>query len=375
MYFANMSSREECYQSPSIQTEMLIHILYHSENEEAGYESSIRQVLSRSHKHGDESMFVLLEHSNYGVFMLVATRSSLASSNTVSDAVKITKRFMASGGHEVSFLFSASKDGFEGFQNTKAISTLVVLAKHDGNSLQRFGLLPTRQEAILATHSKLQGSRNFGETYRPNEILRGYQLCCTTLGIITILFFVSLAIKRSTISNHTDNLHSWTQYNTEGSSGPKYQLSVDAYNASLWSAYARDPSLWTLRIDDQAIIPIHELDDEEEHYQEWIRKRYPEMDHIRLNGSYLNETWLNSPAINEVPTDELFHFAHCVLAVKRYIKAKDTGRHVCGRDIDREHVQHCLDALDWWAFPEGRRGEDIPNSNRTFWWRTKVCFD
>ncbi|OAG03385.1 uncharacterized protein CC84DRAFT_1095848 [Paraphaeosphaeria sporulosa] len=176
-------------------------------------------------------------------------------------------------------------------------------------------------------------------------------------------------------SHRVDDFHSWRQYDTSGSIGPQYQLAVNASNATSWISYAGDPSLWTLRIDDQAIIPIRLLDNEERHCQDWIQKRYPEMNQIRLNGSYFNKTWLSSPAINRVPTDELFHFSHCILAVKRYIKAKDTGKHVCGRDIDKKHVQHCLDALDWWAFPEGRSGEDIPNSNRTFWWRTKVCFD
>jgi hypothetical protein len=370
-----MRTRKTPFESLSFQTETLVHILYHSENTEAGYESSVREILSGSHHQGNLSTFVLLEHAEYGLFQLITTRSSLTSSNTVDDAVKITDHFLASGKRDVSLLFNAAKEGFEQFQDVKAASTLVVLAKHDVNSLHRFGLLPSQQEAISATYSTPQNSEKYLGTQKSNAVFRGYHLCCIMLGITTILFFISLAIRRFTIAYSPDALHSWTQYRTEGSIGPRYQLSIDASNASSWSAYAQDPSLWTLRIDDQAIIPIHELDDEEKHYQEWIQRRYPEMDQIRLNGSYLNETWLSSPAVNEVPTDELFHFAHCVLAVKRYVKAKDTGRHVCGRDIDREHVQHCLDALDWWAFPEGRRGEDLPNSNRTFWWRTKVCFD
>lgn len=28
---------------------------------------------------------------------------------------------------------------------------------------------------------------------------------------------------------------------------------------------------------------------------------------------------------------------------------------MCPRDIDYKHIQHCLDALDMWAFPEGPR--------------------
>ena len=182
-------------------------------------------------------------------------------------------------------------------------------------------------------------------------------------GLVIVFVVLLLSIIHFTSRDKTDEFHSWVQYDTCGSNGPKYQLPVDASNASSWASYAQEPSLWTLRIDDQAIIPVNLLDNEERRHQAWIQRRYPEMNQIRLNGSYLDETWLSSPALNQVPSDELFHFAHCVLAVKRYVKARDTGRHVCGRDIAREHVQHCLDALDWLVFKEGRRGEDIPISN------------
>ncbi|KAF2275404.1 uncharacterized protein EI97DRAFT_400303 [Westerdykella ornata] len=134
---------------------------------------------------------------------------------------------------------------------------------------------------------------------------------------------------------------------------------------------------WAFRIDDQAIIPLHLMDEKEQHYQRWFEKRYPETKQISRNRDYINETWLSSPLVDKVPVDDMFHFSHCVLAVKRYVKAKMTGQHVCGRDIDQEHIQHCLDALDWWAFPEpgGKRGDLVPNPLHDLSWRTKICFD
>lgn len=89
----------------------------------------------------------------------------------------------------------------------------------------------------------------------------------------------------------------------------------------------------------------------------------------------MNGTWLADPARDLVPVDDLFHFSHCVLALRRYIKAKQTGKHVCGRDIDEEHMHHCLDSFDWWAFPDGEMGQKLENPKRPLWWRTKVCFD
>ncbi|KAF2203959.1 hypothetical protein GQ43DRAFT_349572, partial [Delitschia confertaspora ATCC 74209] len=164
----------------------------------------------------------------------------------------------------------------------------------------------------------------------------------------------------------------WIKYDTRGSIGPKYQLDLTGQNVSKWNSYIQGHGEWALRIDDQAIIPLHLMDDEERHYQEWIQNRYPEMNQIRLNRDYINETWLSSPLTDQIPADDLFHFSHCVLALKRYIKAKETGRHVCGRDLDYEHMHHCLDALDWWAFPSGKRAEAVPNSEQALWWRTKV---
>ncbi|KAF2647366.1 hypothetical protein K491DRAFT_576509, partial [Lophiostoma macrostomum CBS 122681] len=165
----------------------------------------------------------------------------------------------------------------------------------------------------------------------------------------------------------------WIAYDTSGSIGPRYQLSITSANAS---SFATSSSYlgtqWTLRIDDQALIPLHLLSSTEREYQEWYLNRYLVMDQLLQNQAYLNETWLASSAAGEVTVDDHFHFSHCVLAVKRYIEAKETGKHVCGRDIDREHVQHCLDALDWWAFPEGRIGESVSNPIRPLGWRTKV---
>ncbi|KAH7108708.1 hypothetical protein B0J11DRAFT_449538 [Dendryphion nanum] len=196
------------------------------------------------------------------------------------------------------------------------------------------------------------------------------------LGVLTCLLVATFILRRDTPKEISDKFHTWIQYKTEGSSGPKYQLAINGKNASQWNAYVNDDTRqWALRVDDQAIIPLELMDEEEKHYQEWFHKRYPEVRKITLDRDYLNETWLNSPSRDLVPVDEMFHFSHCVLALRRYVKAKRTGRHVCGRDLDEEHMNHCLDSFDWWAFREGERGDSLENPKQPLWWRTKVCFD
>ncbi|KAF2120335.1 hypothetical protein BDV96DRAFT_460339, partial [Lophiotrema nucula] len=153
----------------------------------------------------------------------------------------------------------------------------------------------------------------------------------------------------------------WRAYDTTGSIGPEFELALEESNATEFTdLYIHNQSEWFLRIDDQALVPAHLISAEERKYQTWLQTQYPTLNAIRLNQSYLNPDWLGSPAVNQVPVDDMFHFSHCVLALRRYIRAKDTGRHVCGRDIDDEHMRHCLAALDWWAFPGSGRSTSFP---------------
>lgn len=157
----------------------------------------------------------------------------------------------------------------------------------------------------------------------------------------------------------------WQRYDTSGSIGPRYQLQFDHHNVSSWEArYPKPEDTWFLRIDDQAMIPLSLVDDKELHYQRWFQTRYPEADQIRLNGDYLKQSFLSDYKAIRVPADKTFHLAHCVMVVRRYWWARESGHHVCPRDIDFKHIQHCLDALDSWAFPEGpRRSLPLPSTS------------
>lgn len=148
----------------------------------------------------------------------------------------------------------------------------------------------------------------------------------------------------------------WQRYGLGSSAGPQFQLQFDHHNVSAWGARYPEPNNeWFVRIDDQAMVRPSLVDAHELRYQRWFRQRYPEADAIRVRGDYLKKSFLGDPSAIQVPADKEFHMAHCVLAVRRYWRARETGKHVCPRDIDFKHMQHCLDALDMWAFPEGPR--------------------
>ncbi|KAK3312427.1 hypothetical protein B0H66DRAFT_644634 [Apodospora peruviana] len=157
-----------------------------------------------------------------------------------------------------------------------------------------------------------------------------------------------------------------------GSIGPKYQLRIQWHNASEWRhTHPHDNGEWAFRIDDQALVPAHLYDAAEDAYQQWFRARYPHMAQLVDERDYIRPAWLGSRDV-AVEWDSTFHNAHCVLALRRYFWAKESGRHVCPRDIDPGHIGHCLDALDAAMFTPGPMTEHEPK--RYMYWQTKWCF-
>jgi len=203
--------------------------------------------------------------------------------------------------------------------------------------------------------------------YRPSHWRRRIIICGGSLIILAIVILVSTLL---VLRGHTDGMYD--RYSTTGSEGPRHQLRIYWQNASEWSAAnPQDTGKWKVRIDDQAIIPAELYDEDEEHYQQWYRTRYPEMQRVIDNRDYVRPSWMGSLNMM-VPWDDQFHFAHCVLALRRYWKAKETGKHVCGRDIDYLHIDHCLGSLEKRVFIDGPRETYDPPWY--MYWQTKVCF-
>ena len=191
----------------------------------------------------------------------------------------------------------------------------------------------------------------------------------TYISIATVILLILISII-FIFRSHPEAVYD--RYDTTGSEGPKHQRRIYWQNASEWAAAnPQDTGKWKVRIDDQAIIPAELFDEEEEHYQHWYRTRYPEMQEVIDKRNYVNPSWMGSLQM-KVPWDDQFHFAHCVLALRRYWKAKETGKHVCGRDIDYLHIDHCLGALEKRVFIDGPREQTSPQWY--MYWQTKVCF-
>jgi hypothetical protein len=78
----------------------------------------------------------------------------------------------------------------------------------------------------------------------------------------------------------------------------------------------------------------------------------PHMSEVAYSGDYVRPAWLGSREV-AIEWDSTFHDVHCILAFRRYFKAKESGRHVCARDIHPGHIRHCLDKLDAVHFKPG----------------------
>ena len=194
----------------------------------------------------------------------------------------------------------------------------------------------------------------------------------SVLSWILVLTFMLVAILSTVAIMRLKRDRIYIRYDTSGSSGPRHQLRIYWQNASEWAkANPQDIGKWKVRIDDQAIIPAELYDDDEDRYQQWYRSRYPEVQQVVEDLNYVRPAWLGSLDMM-VPWDSQFHFAHCVLALRRYWKAKESGKHVCGRDIDYAHISHCLDALEKRVFIDGPREEMDPP--QYLYWQTRVCF-
>ncbi|OJJ73131.1 hypothetical protein ASPBRDRAFT_53362 [Aspergillus brasiliensis CBS 101740] len=210
-------------------------------------------------------------------------------------------------------------------------------------------------------------------------------LCLLTLlCAICIIVSTRLQLTFRTTTTTTSKNDLWLHWNTTNSIGLTNQLQFTRPWSSFLDYFSDQQQEWYTRLDDQSMLPTTLIDATELKYQKWFQDRYPEMERVRRNGDYLNSSFWEDPYAVQIPTDALFHPAHCLLAVRRYWIARETGRHVCPRDIDFHHVKHCLDSLDRVLFGdfeserEGEGGEGVvvlpQDGDSRMPWLVNACF-
>lgn len=190
------------------------------------------------------------------------------------------------------------------------------------------------------------------------------------LALVAIGIFSGILYLQTTISRGSTE-EVWIAYPVAKSQGPLIQLRIEESNSSEWvTTHEHHQDTFAFRIDDQTLIPKELLSPQETYYQDWFRKFYPQLSDIYSAGQHLDEQYLGAASTNLIHVDLRFHLSHCVLALRRYWQARESGTHVCARDLDPGHMAHCLDTLDEWAFPPS----GIPPKHNVYLeWITQVC--
>ncbi|MCJ1444133.1 MAG: hypothetical protein MMC23_004634 [Stictis urceolatum] len=329
---------------------------------------SLGELLHEISNKNDTSMVAFTAAK--GVFLIHSVSVPEQSANTIEDARQTIAEFIRSRERSRNVLFSLQSEYDSGEpEKSPGTNRLVIIDRWDHRSRGNFAF-STNETEILDVH--LPESRK-----SLLKSLLGKRRHFTFAGVLALALLAVLFM----FSPRTAMEKAWMRYDTRGSKGPKYQLQFTHHNVSEWAENnPHSNGEWALRIDDQAMIPAHLLDDEERRYQKWYQERYPEMNEVRTKQLYIDEGFLGDPMAIQVKSDKTFHMSHCVRALRRYWQAKETGKHVCPRDIDYRHIKHCLDSLDGWAFPEGKRlenqgGMEQEEDNWVLIWETKVCYD
>ena len=190
------------------------------------------------------------------------------------------------------------------------------------------------------------------------------------ISLFLLLIAVTLIIAASRRTTFASATRPWIAYPTPDTEGPLYQLGLIGTNVTTWTAQ-NDPSQWRLRLDDQQMIPINLVDERELAVQAWFEDNFPFLREKRDSGQYLDPDFL--ALYEDIPISRRYHVAHCVAAVRRYLTAMETGRHVCPRDVSLGHLKHCTKQLEDFAFlPKGARYSENIDTLR---WHTDVCFE
>ena len=184
----------------------------------------------------------------------------------------------------------------------------------------------------------------------------------------SVIIFVAFPVVGKISVTKIKNGAPWIAYPVGHSIGPPFQFRIDASNSSRWAAtHDGNAEDFILRLDDQTLIPHELYTAQEDRYQQWFRRFYPQLADVYDTGGYLDSAFLARTVEEPIDVDQRFHLAHCVLALRRYWDAKEGGAHVCSRDLDPSHIEHCLNVLDDWFFTDSGRAPVYLT------WITQVC--
>jgi hypothetical protein len=129
--------------------------------------------------------------------------------------------------------------------------------------------------------------------------------------------------------------------------GPRFQEKITTDNTTDWMPHHLNITDFTIRYDDQTLVPTSAFNPYEWEIQEWYATKYPAFAQVYQQSLHVSPAWLTANQSDRVlPVDPRFHVAHCVIVLRRMFIAEQTGTHVTPRDLDWGHIDHCLISLE-----------------------------
>jgi hypothetical protein len=196
---------------------------------------------------------------------------------------------------------------------------------------------------------------------------------------LSILLLVAVGITSLlAFRDHLNKPELWLHWDHKRTVGlEQLQFTFPHPNFTSWAKETNhENEEWYVRLDDQSMIPARLVDEDEERYQQWFRNRYPVFEAVRASGDYLNETYykhtLHAHALLQI--DPQFHVTHCVLVMKRYWRAMESGRHVCPRDVDYKHINHCFEVVEQFAIEDFAPMTEDYGDDIRMPWIVNACF-
>lgn len=214
----------------------------------------------------------------------------------------------------------------------------------------------------------------------------------------------STTIKSISVSTSTGSANpvasGYVEFPTpESNEGPRHQKYLLPSNVTQFITQdSAENETFILRLDDQALMPAELVDRHEYNVQKWFADNFPILASVRNLGNHFNDSYLDYDGTDgtgpqRLLLNERYHIAHCVTAWRRYLRAVRKGRHVCPRDLDWNHLDHCTMQLEsfayrprhlWGTGPEAEdlqdrfmeldEKDDPARTQVMLVWHTDVCF-
>ncbi|MCJ1359746.1 MAG: hypothetical protein MMC33_009748 [Icmadophila ericetorum] len=213
-------------------------------------------------------------------------------------------------------------------------STCLVVAQ--GSEDLPYPMSPTlsRGTCTVST-SATKSSQSYSQTYGLSSMRSHTVLVACTIFMSLLAILVVLSYLQRLASS----------YRTPPLAFKPFKIDrLEAKNVTTWLTHHQSGSNFTLRLDDQLLMPTSLLSAEDLRLNAWFEEAYPALRSFSKLHPYLKPDYLANDS-NIVLVDGRFHAAHCLLEFRRLWQNGEGNLNPCDKDMNHDHMQHCFTKL------------------------------